>query len=252
MKAKLPTRTLGNGFTVSALGFGAMGLTAGFYGAGPPPEQAEKVLACARELGVTYVNTATIYGNGDNEKLLGRAISEQGWDKAGSPHMAIGSKFGVRYKNGQLQPATSLTEATEDLHASLARLGRKQIDAYIFRGPVRPEDDAGWETFWHGMGILVTDGLIKHLGLSEVTPNHIRRAHAVFPVTLLEYEWSLFSRELERDVLPVAEELGIGITAYSPLGRGLLSGTLSKDHKWGKGDFRSMAQPRMQGENFKK
>ena len=212
-------RTLGRqGLTTSAIGLGTMGMTMA-YGAGDE-RGGEETIRRARELGVTFLDTAELYGNGtgSNEKLVGRAVS--GFRE----EMVIATKFGWRlpYEQHLADPYDSrpehIREVTEN---SLRYLGTDYIDVlYQHReDPAVPiEEVAG------AVGQLVAEGKVKYFGLSEAGPETIRRAHATYPVSVLETEYSLFERAVEADVLPAVRELGIGFVPYSPLGRGFLTG----------------------------
>jgi aryl-alcohol dehydrogenase-like predicted oxidoreductase len=237
------TRTLGQGLVVSALGLGCMGMSE-FYG---PGDDAESVATVRRalELGVTFFDTADMYGPFTNEELVGRALAGR-WDevvlatKFGIERTADGTRLGI---NGRPEYVRSACDA------SLRRLGTQHIDLYYQHrvDPATPiEETVG------AMAELVAAGKVRHLGLSEAAPETIRRAHAVHPITALQTEWSLWTRDPETDgVLDTVRALGIGFVAYSPLGRGFLSGAIRRPEDLAEDDFRRH-NPRFQGANFDK
>ncbi|BCT77622.1 oxidoreductase [Sinomonas cyclohexanicum] len=235
------TRTLGtvSPLTVSAMGLGCMGMSE-FYGA---PDEAAGLATIHRalELGITFLDTADMYGPFTNEQLVGRAIAGR------RDEVQLATKFGnVRGPNGErLGIDGSPDYVRSACDASLQRLGVDHIDLY-YQHRVDPkvpiEDTVG------AMAELVAAGKVRHLGLSEASPATIRRAHAVHPITALETEYSLFTRDLEDEILPTLRELGIGLVPYSPLGRGILTGRLSAESVTKEGDARSHPYfPRFQG-----
>jgi aryl-alcohol dehydrogenase-like predicted oxidoreductase len=232
-------RKLGrSGLEVSALGFGCMGLSFGF---GPATEKAEaiKVIRAAYDGGVTFFDTAEAYGPFTNEELVGEALAPVR-DK-----VAIATKFG--FENGiPSQGANSKPERIRAVaEASLKRLNIDVIDLF-YQHRVDPkvpiEDVAGT------VRDLIQEGKVKHFGMSEAGAANIRRAHAVQPVTALQSEYSLWWREPETEVIPTLEELGIGFVPFSPLGKGFLTGAISKDTQFDKTDFRNVV-PRFSPEN---
>jgi aryl-alcohol dehydrogenase-like predicted oxidoreductase len=231
-------RTLGTqGLTVSALGLGCMGMSTA-YGAA---DQAEAVATIHRaiELGVTMFDTAEKYGPYTNETLLGQALQGRR-DK-----VVIATKFGFRIGDGEgvnSDPA-HIRKAVE---GSLRRLDTDYIDLlYQHRiDPLVPIEDVVGT-----MADLVREGKVRFLGLSEAGIGNIRRAHAVHPISALQSEYSLWERNLEADILPVLRELGIGLVAFSPLGRGFLAGTAKRAEEYPASDFRHL-DPRLQGANF--
>jgi aryl-alcohol dehydrogenase-like predicted oxidoreductase len=232
------TRELGrSGLEVSELGLGCMNLSMG-YAAAPSEAAALTVLRTAVELGVTFFDTAEMYGPFTNEGLVGRGLR----DVRGQ--VVIATKFGFRIEPGVPRPLgldSRPAHIREVCEASLKRLGVEVIDLFYQHrvDPAVPiEDVAG------AVGDLVREGKVHHFGLSEAAPATLRRAHAVFPVTALQSEYSLWSRGPEAELLPVCRELGVGFVAYSPLGRGFLAGA---GKALAPGDYRT-SMPRWRGE----
>ncbi|HYC32302.1 MAG TPA: aldo/keto reductase [Gemmatimonadales bacterium] len=236
----LPTRKLGRqGLEVSALGLGCMGMSQS-YGV---PDDGESVATLHRalELGITFLDTAEAYGPFTNEELLGRAL-EGKRDRA-----VIATKFGFRFEGNRLTGTDSRpAHVREVVEASLRRLRTDRIDL-LYQHRVDPavpiEDVVG------AMAELVREGKVRYLGLSEAGEATIRRAHAVHPISALQSEYSLWERNLEGDIIPLLRELGIGLVAFSPLGRGFLTGTARRAEDYPEGDYRR-SDPRFQGENF--
>jgi aryl-alcohol dehydrogenase-like predicted oxidoreductase len=235
-------RKLGtHGPVTSAIGFGAMGLS-GVYGSADEDEGIA-TLRRALELGVTMIDTADIYGDGGNERLVGRAI---GGDR---DTVVLATKFGGGFRpdgswHGLGRPET----VRPALEASLRRLSVDHVDLYYLHrvDPATPiEDTVG------AMADLVEAGLVRFIGLSEAGPETIRRAHGVHPITALQTEYSLITRDAEADVLPVTRELGIGFVAYSPLGRGVLGGAIQRPLDLPADDWRATV-PRFQGASLEK
>jgi aryl-alcohol dehydrogenase-like predicted oxidoreductase len=225
---------------VSAEGLGCMGMSE-FYGS-TDEDEAINTIHRALELGVTFLDTADMYGPFTNEKLVGRAIAGRRDD------IQLATKFGnVRGENGE---RLGIRGDAEYVHqacdASLERLGVDHIDLYYQH---RVDQTVDIEETVGAMKELVDAGKVRHLGLSEASPETIRRAHAVHPITALQTEHSLWSRDPEAEILPTVRELGIGFVAYSPLGRGFLSGRFRSPSDFPDDDFRRH-HPRFQGENF--
>jgi aryl-alcohol dehydrogenase-like predicted oxidoreductase len=235
-------RTLGQDLEVSALGLGCMGMSE-FYGRADESNAIETIQR-ALSLGITFFDTADMYGPFTNEQLVGRALAGH------RDEVTIATKFGnVRGANGERQgirgDAAYVREACD---ASLERLGVDHIDLYYQH---RVDTETPIEETVGAMKELVEAGKIRHIGLSEASAETIRRAHAVHPVTALQSEWSLWTRDPEDEVLPTVRELGIGFVAYSPLGRGFLSGRIRSTEDLAEDDFRKF-HPRFQGENFQR
>jgi len=234
-------RKLGtSGAEVSAVGFGCMGLSE-FYGKAEYAESKRTILT-ALDAGVTYLDTADCYGNGANEELIADALKD--W----SGSVFIATKFGIVRKHGVYERTINgrpeyVRRAVE---ASLRRLKVDTIDLYYYH---RIDENTPVEETIGAMADLVKEGKIKYIGISEASPETLRRASKVFRLTAAQYEYSLMTRKPEQSIFPVLREQGIGFVAYSPLCRGLLSGKLNQDIISQEGDFRGML-PRMTGENY--
>jgi len=240
----MKTRTLGpGGPEVSEIGLGCMGMSA-FYGRADERE-ARATIARALELGCNFLDTSDMYGPYTNEELLGSAIAGK------REQVFLASKFGIKLvEEGNLIDrvidggADYVRSACE---ASLKRLGTDRIDLYYQH---RVDPDTPIEETVGAMAELVAAGKVRHIGLSEASAETIRRAHAVHPITAVQTEYSLWTREVEAEILPTLNELGIALVAYSPLGRGFLSGRFSSEEELEEGDYR-LHGPRFTGENLK-
>ena len=237
----MQTKKLGQqGLEVSAQGLGCMGMSE-FYGTGDDDEGV-RTIHRALELGVTFLDTADMYGPFTNERLVGRAISDRREQvvlatKFGNERSEDGARLGI---NGSPEYVRSACDA------SLQRLGVDHIDLYYQH---RVDQSVPIEETVGAMAELVEAGKVRYLGLSEASPATIRRAHAVHPISALQTELSLWTRDPEDEVLPTVRELGIGFVAYSPLGRGFLSGQIRSIDDLEEDDFRRH-NPRFQGDNF--
>jgi aryl-alcohol dehydrogenase-like predicted oxidoreductase len=236
------TRLGASGPEVSAIGLGCMGMSE-FYGQGDEQESIATIRH-ALDRGVTFLDTADMYGWGSNEELVGRAIKDR------RDEVFLATKFGnVRGPNGEFLGVRGDPEYVhEACDASLRRLGVEVIDLYYQH---RVDVNVPIEETVGAMSELVEAGKVRFLGLSEAAPQTIRRAHATHPITAVQTELSLWSRDAEAEVLPTVRELGIGYVAYSPLGRGFLSGRFQSPEDFPEDDFRRF-HPRFQGENFEK
>ena len=237
----MKTRRLGRtGLEVSALGLGCMGMSE-FYG--PADDmQSIAVIHRALDLGVNFLDTADMYGPFVNEELVGRAIAGR------RDEVVLATKFGnARGEGGErLGIRGDAAYVRRCVEESLRRLGVDHIDLYYQH---RVDDKVEVEETWGALAELVAAGKVLHLGISEASAATIRRANAVHPITALQSEWSLWSRDIEDEIVPTARELGIGIVPYSPLGRGFLTGEITTIDDLAPDDFRRLS-PRFAGENF--
>jgi aryl-alcohol dehydrogenase-like predicted oxidoreductase len=233
----LPTRTLGpDGLAVGAIGLGCMsfsGVYGGFEGHDP-----NEVIGRALDLGVTLLDTADIYGPHISEQVVGKAIAGRRDD------VVLATKFGLYAdtSSGGYRSGVNGTPAyaRSAIEGSLERLGVDHVDLYYLH---RPDTEVPIEDTVGAIAELVAAGKVRHIGLSEASADTLRRAHAVHPITALQTEYSIWSRDIEAEILPTCRELGIGLVPYSPLGRGFLTGTIASTGDLAENDFRR-AQPR--------
>lgn len=240
----MKTRRLGrSGPEVSAIGLGCMGM-ASFYGQPSDEGQATAVIHRALDLGVTLFDTAEMYGPHTNELQVGKALADRR-DRA-----FVATKFGIGYNADRSALAVDGSPANvrRAIDGSLKRLGMDHVDLYYLH---RVDPDVPIEETVGAMGRLVTEGKVRFLGLSEAAPETLRRGYAEHPITALQTEYSLWSREPEDELLATCEDLGIGFVPYSPLGRGFLSGEITSIDDLAADDFRR-SNPRFMGENFQK
>ncbi|GAB4584870.1 aldo/keto reductase [Nocardia sp. IFM 10818] len=224
----IATRKLGE-LTVSAQGLGCMGMSQA-YGVRDNDDESIATIHRALELGVTMLDTANIYGPETNERLVGRAIADR------RDQVVLATKFGIVWTgDGGMEARGDAAYVKQSCDESLARLGVDHIDLYYQH---RVDPSVPIEETWGAMSELVTAGKVRYLGISEASPETIRRAHAVHPVTALQSEWSLWTRDIEAEVVPTCRELGIGIVPFSPLGRGFLTGAITSTEDLPADDFR--------------
>ncbi|PAN37605.1 hypothetical protein PAHAL_7G102200 [Panicum hallii] len=241
--ATVPRIKLGSqGLKVSAQGLGCMGMSA-FYGPPKPEPDMIKLIHHAVAAGVTFLDTSDMYGPHTNEILLGKALQGGVREK-----VDLATKFGVNFAGGNVEIRGDPAYVRSACEGSLKRLGVDCVDLYYQH---RIDKKVPIEVTMGELKKLVEEGKIKYIGLSEASASTIRRAHAVHPITAVQLEWSLWCRDVEEDVIPTCRELGIGIVAYSPLGRGFLSGGAKLVESLSEQDFRKYL-PRFQPENLDK
>lgn len=242
----LTTRTLGTqGLTVSSLGLGLMGMSYA-YGTSEERDEQESIATIHRaiELGCTFLDTAEAYGPFENEELLARALTTL---PGGRDRVTIATKFGFTFDaNGIAGVDSRPQHVREAVEGSLRRLQTDHIDL-LYQHRVDPAVPI--EEVVGAMAVLVREGKVRYLGLSEAGEGTIRRAHAVHPISALQSEYSLWERNLESRIIPLLRELGIGLVPFAPLGRGFLTGTVKRAEEYPAGDYRR-GDPRYQGENF--
>jgi aryl-alcohol dehydrogenase-like predicted oxidoreductase len=235
----MDTRELGQGLVVSQQGLGCMGMSA-FYGDSGDDAESIATIHRALELGITFLDTAEMYGRGANEELVGRAIEGRRDD------VVVATKFIGAFSDRRPDGRPETIRAA--IEGSLQRLGTDHVDLYYQHrvDPLTPiEETVG------AMAELVTAGKVRHLGLSEASAETIRRAHAVHPIAALQSEYSIWTRDPEGAILDTLRELGIGLVAYSPLGRGFLAGRFTSPDELDEDDFRRN-HPRFTGENLER
>ncbi|MGB8405060.1 MAG: aldo/keto reductase [Mycobacterium sp.] len=233
---------LGDGLVTSPMGFGGMALTP-VYGGAVDDDESLTTLRHAVDVGVTFIDTANIYGGGDNERLIARLLADR------RDEVTLATKFGIttnpaQRPGGGITPRGDAPYVRQCIDESLTRLQTDVIDLYYLhrRDPSVPiEETVGV------MAELVTAGKVRHLGLSEVTADELRAANAVHPIAAVQSEWSIWTRDVEAEVVPAAVELGVGLVPFSPLGRGFLAGAVRSAADIGANDFRRF-MPRFSGD----
>ena len=226
---------------VSRIGLGTMGMSFAYTGAGSDDAESIRTIHRALELGVTFVDTAEVYGPYTNEELVGRALKDR------RDQVVLATKFGMISHSGRAGLDSSPASVRAAVEGSLRRLGTDHIDLYYQH---RVDPDTPIEDTIGAVAELVAEGKVRHIGLSEAGAATIRRAHAVHPIAALQSEYSLWTRDPEDGVLDVLRELGIGFVPYSPLGHGFLTGTIRSTDHLDADDFRA-TNPRFTGENLR-
>lgn len=227
---------------VGRIGLGAMGMSFAYTGHSTDDTESIRTIHRALDLGVTLLDTAEVYGPYTNEELVGRAVKDR------RDHVVLATKFGLLSHTGRDGVDSTPENIRLAVEGSLRRLGTDRIDLYYQH---RVDPNTPIEDVVGALAELVTEGKVRHLGLSEAWVDTIRRAHAVHPVTALQSEYSLWTRDPEQGVLDVCRELGIGFVPYSPLGHGFLTGAIRSESDFGPDDFRA-TNPRFTGENFQR
>lgn len=238
----MQTRTLSQNLTVSSVGYGAMGLSE-FYGQ-TDDQTSLQLLYKLIDLNITFIDTANLYGRGHNERLIGHFLA--GLDKATRKQFKIATKCGIDRSPNESYARTINNQPdyiTRCCNESLKRLGVERIDLFYLH---RVNQTTPIEESMECLSRLVREGKIDHIGLCEVSASTLRRAHAVHPLTALQTEYSLWTRDIEDEILPAVKELDIGLVPYSPLGRGFLTGKYRKNSDFSEGDFRKNNERFMQ------
>ncbi|GLC35095.1 hypothetical protein PLESTM_000279000 [Pleodorina starrii] len=233
--------TLGaSGISTSRLGYGCMSLSGNLYAGAPPEEDSIALLRRAYELGVRLFNTSDLYGPYTNEELLARALPADRY-----PDIVVATKWGAMFVPGRgIVQDNSRENCRRCCEGALQRLQRPSLDIFTYRGPPDPTSGVSIAETMEECKLLLAEGKIRGVGLSEVSAEQIREAAAVVPISVVEQEWSLFTRDAEEEIIPTCRELGISILAYSPLGRGILTGALRSVDQLQEADFRRKANPR--------
>ncbi|WP_116951399.1 aldo/keto reductase [Jiangella endophytica] len=237
----MKTSSLGD-LEVSRIGLGAMGMSAFYTGAGRTDDESVRTIHRALDLGVTHLDTAELYGPYTNEELVGRAVRSR------RDEVVLATKFGLVSHTGRLGPDSTPANIRLAVEGSLRRLGTDHIDLYYQH---RVDPGTPIEETVGALAELVSEGKVRHIGLSEAGPATIRRAHAVHPVAAVQSEYSLWTRDPEAEVLPVLRELGIGLVPYSPLGHGFLTGNIRSLDGLDADDWRR-TNPRFTGGNLER
>ncbi|MEJ5063973.1 MULTISPECIES: aldo/keto reductase [unclassified Erwinia] len=241
----MKTRQLAQDLTVSAIGFGAMGLSE-FYGE-TDDQKSLTLLGKLAEAGVNFIDSANLYGRGHNERLIGHFLAQL--DSRTRAQFKVATKCGID-RDPDAAYARKINNHPDYIvrccHESLQRLGVEKIDLFYLH---RVDQDASIEESMHCLSRLVQEGKIGHIGLCEVSATTLQKAHAVFPVTALQTEYSLWTRDIEESILPMVKTLGIGLVPYSPLGRGFLTGKYLNNRDFPEGDFRR-SNARFQQDNL--
>jgi aryl-alcohol dehydrogenase-like predicted oxidoreductase len=227
---------------VGRIGLGAMGMSGAYSGAGQDDAESIRTIHRAIDLGVTLIDTAEVYGPHTNEELVGRALAGR------RDQVVLATKFGFMSNTGRTAPDSSPENIRIAIEGSLRRLDTDYIDLYYQH---RVDPTTPIEEVIGTLAVLVGEGKVRHIGLSEAWVGTIRRAHAVHPITALQSEYSLWTRDPEEEVLPVLQELGIGFVPYSPLGHGFLTGAVRSIDDLDQNDWRR-TNPRFTGENFQR
>jgi aryl-alcohol dehydrogenase-like predicted oxidoreductase len=219
---------------VSRIGLGAMGMSSAYTGAGQDDAESIRTIRRALDLGITFIDTAEIYGPYSNEELVGRAIAGR------RDEVVLATKFGfLSHRGGRIDEVRTIDSSPESirvaLEGSLRRLGTDHVDLYYQH---RVDPNTPIEETVGALSELVREGKLRYIGLSEAAPGTIRRAHSVHPITALQTEYSLWTRDPEAEILPLVRQLGIGFVAYSPLGRGFLTGQIRSTDQLDANDFR--------------